>query len=72
VLENLELIENLEDSKRVSGEIATKMVEAAATEEQINLSREMYRPVAARGSLMFFLLSGLNKVRARARLRLRL
>ena len=27
VLENLELIENLEDSKRVSGEIATKMVE---------------------------------------------
>ena len=62
VLENLELIENLEDSKRVSGEIASKMVEAAATEEQINHSREMYRPVAARGSLMFFLLSELNKV----------
>ena len=62
VLENLELIENLEDSKRVSGEIASKMVEAAATEEKINDSREMYRPVAARGSLMFFLLSELNKV----------
>ena len=45
-----------------SGEIAEKMVEAAATEEKINQSRESYRPVAARGSLMFFLLSELNKI----------
>ena len=33
MLENIALIENLEDSKKVSGEIAEKMVEAAATEK---------------------------------------
>jgi len=62
VLENIELIENLENSKKVSGEIAEKMVEAEATEKKINESRESYRAVAARGSLMFFLLSELNKI----------
>ena len=57
-----QLIENLENSKRVSGEIAEKMVEASTTEAKINESRENYRHVAARGSLMFFLLSELNKI----------
>ena len=62
VLENIELIENLEDSKRVSTEIAEKMAVAVETEKKINISRENYRKVAGRGSLMFFLLSDLNKM----------
>ena len=37
MLENIELIENLEDSKRVSTEIAEKMVIAAETEKKINI-----------------------------------
>ena len=43
-------------------EIGEKMVQAAATETRINASRETYRTVAARGSLMFFLLAELNLV----------
>ena len=62
VTENITLIENLEDSKRVSTEIAEKMVIAAETEKKINISRESYRRVAGRGALMFFLLSDLNKM----------
>ncbi len=62
VLENLPLIENLETSKKVALDIAEKMVEAEKTEKNINESRENYRSVAARGSLMFFLLSELNKI----------
>jgi len=62
VLENIALIENLEDSKRVSLEIADKAKVAQVTEAEINSAREMYRRVAARGSLMFFLLATLNKV----------
>jgi len=62
VLENIALIENLEDSKKVSAEIAEKMILGAETEKKINISRESYRDVASRGSLMFFLLSELNKM----------
>ena len=62
VTENLTLIENLEDSKRVSTEIAEKMLIAVETEKKINASRENYRMVARRGALMFFLLSELNKL----------
>eukprot|EP00306_Pavlova_sp_CCMP459_P002806 CAMPEP_0185179034 /NCGR_PEP_ID=MMETSP1139-20130426/31803_1 /TAXON_ID=298111 /ORGANISM="Pavlova sp., Strain CCMP459" /LENGTH=3023 /DNA_ID=CAMNT_0027744869 /DNA_START=1 /DNA_END=9072 /DNA_ORIENTATION=+ len=62
VLENIDLIENLEDSKRVAAEIAEKAKVAAVTEVEINTAREMYRRVAARGSLMFFLLATLSKV----------
>lgn len=62
MLDNITLIENLEESKKVSAEIAEKMVLAADTEQKINISRESYRQVASRGSLMFFLLSELSKM----------
>ena len=62
VTENIELIENLEDSKRVSIEVAEKMVIAKETAVKIEQASELYRPVANRGSLMFFLLSDLFKI----------
>lgn len=60
--ENIELIENLEESKRVSTDIAEKAEIAATTEIEINEAREQYRPVATRGSLLFFMLSSLVRV----------
>merc|ERR1711871_1120765 len=60
--ENIELIENLEESKRVSTDIAEKAEIAATTEVEINEAREQYRPVATRGSLLFFMLSSLFRV----------
>jgi len=62
VTENIELIENLEDSKATSIEVAEKMVIAKQTEVVIEEAREQYRPVGNRGALMFFLLSDLFKI----------
>jgi dynein heavy chain len=62
VTENIALIENLEDSKATSLEVADKMIIAKKTEVVIEEARERYRNVANRGSLMFFLLSDLFKV----------
>lgn len=60
--ENVELIENLEESKRVSTDIAEKAAVAAETEIEINIAREKYRPVASRSSTLFFLLNSLVRI----------
>lgn len=38
------------------------MKEAKVTEVQINVARENYRPAAERASLLYFILSDLNKI----------
>jgi len=60
--ENIELIENLEESKRVSTDIAEKAEIAQQTEIEINEAREGYRKVATRGALLFFLLTALVRI----------
>jgi dynein heavy chain len=64
ITEDVELIEGLEDSKRVSEEIAEKMVIAATTQATIAETSAKYRSVADRGSLLFFLMNELFKVHA--------
>uniref|UniRef100_A0A8D0EXS5 Dynein axonemal heavy chain 17 n=1 Tax=Strix occidentalis caurina TaxID=311401 RepID=A0A8D0EXS5_STROC len=56
------LVENLETTKRTATEIEEKVKEAKATESQINVTRENYRPAAERASLLYFILSDLNKI----------
>lgn len=58
------LIESLEESKRVATEINIKVAQAKTTEVDINENRNKYRPVAARGAMLFFLLNSLNKIHA--------
>ena len=60
--ENIELIENLEESKRVATEISKKAVKAAENEIAINETRESYRPASTRAALLFFLLVSLGKM----------
>lgn len=60
ILEDIELIENLEETKRTALDIEDKVRQARATEGSISKAREVYRPVAARGSLVYFLIDGLN------------
>jgi hypothetical protein len=60
----VQLIESLEESKRVATEINEKVTEARETETAINDSRNKYRPVAKRGAMLFFLLNSLNKIHA--------
>ncbi|XP_055096955.1 dynein axonemal heavy chain 17 [Symphalangus syndactylus] len=56
------LVENLETTKHTASEIEEKVVEAKITEVKINEARENYRPAAERASLLYFILSDLNKI----------
>jgi dynein heavy chain len=56
ILDNIALIEGLEVTKATSAEITTQVKLALETEVMINTSREEYRPVAAEGSMIFFLI----------------
>ena len=56
ILDNIPLIEGLEKTKATSKEIALQVEQAQKTEVEINTSRELYRPVAAEGSMLFFLI----------------
>lgn len=62
ILEDIALIESLEYSKKLSGEIQEKVEIAKVTEENINVSSEFYRPAASRGALVFFLMNELYKI----------
>merc|ERR1712072_386251 len=62
ILDDIELIENLEYSKKLSTEIGEKVAIAKVTEAKINETSENYRPAANRGALFYFLLSDLAKI----------
>ncbi|KAI8914343.1 dynein heavy chain and region D6 of dynein motor-domain-containing protein [Gorgonomyces haynaldii] len=56
------LVENLETTKLTAIDIEAKVEEAKKTEKKINETRELYRPVAARSSLLYFLLNDLWQI----------
>ena len=56
----MELIGNLEETKVTWLASQEKVKEGKETATAINVAREVYRPVASRGSLLFFLVDKLN------------
>jgi dynein heavy chain len=54
ILETDDLIIILDESKRTSDEIKERMEVSAVTEKEIDTTRELYRPVAYRASILFF------------------
>ena len=59
ILDDIDLIATLGDSKFTSNVIKQRMVEAVTTQKDINEIREQYRPAAVRGSILYFVMSDL-------------
>lgn len=56
------LITTLSKSKTMSKAIAERLTDSKSTKRQIEESRERYRPVAVRGSLLYFTVAELCRV----------
>ena len=61
-LSDTSLVENLEKTKTTALEVEQKVAEAKNTEKEINEARESYRPVAEKGSLLYFCIDSLDKI----------
>eukprot|EP01041_Mallomonas_annulata_P000386 gene386-700_t len=62
ILSDVPLIEGLEATKLAAKEIAAAVEEGKKTEIDINLAREIYRPVASEGAMLYFLLTKLCNI----------
>jgi len=54
LLEDTELMEVLNSTKTQAKEVAAKLTDAEIKTKEINEKREQYRPVAIRGSALYF------------------
>jgi dynein heavy chain len=62
ILDDTVLIDTLSSSKKTSEEIKERMREAAVIEAEIVVQSELYRPVAKRASLLYFVIADLGSV----------
>uniref|UniRef100_A0A8C0HXD6 Dynein axonemal heavy chain 11 n=1 Tax=Balaenoptera musculus TaxID=9771 RepID=A0A8C0HXD6_BALMU len=61
-LDDTKLVESLERAKATAAEVECKVIEAKENERKINEARQCYRPVAARASLLYFVINDLRKI----------
>jgi len=57
MLDNVELINTLDETKTKASEVAEKLKLAAKTAEEVEKNRDIYRSVAKRGAILFFVLA---------------
>mmetsp|Transcript_4972 Transcript_4972/g.18687 ORF Transcript_4972/g.18687 Transcript_4972/m.18687 type:complete len:4187 (-) Transcript_4972:2731-15291(-) len=62
LLDDIELINALKESKMMAETIQRSLVQAEKTADEINETRELYRPVATRASVLYFVISDLSMV----------
>jgi len=62
LLEDQELVEVLNTTKTESKNVQTKLIEAEVKTKEINEQREQFRPVAIRGSVLYFCIIELSLV----------
>lgn len=62
MLDNVELIRTLEETKSKATEIAQKLVLANHTSAEVEISRDAYRPAAKCGAVLFFVMAELSTI----------
>merc|ERR1719359_2822240 len=62
LLDDIELIEVLANTKAKSKEVEQKLINAGEKKTEISEKREQYRPVATRGSVMYFCMTDMTLV----------
>jgi len=62
LVDNVPLIDTLNDAKTKSVEIGKALENAKVTTAEIDVSREQYKEVAWRGSILFFSIQGLSNI----------
>jgi len=64
ILDNIELIETLEETKSKASEVLEKLSLATATAIKIDILRNQFRSAATRGAILFFVLSDMSSINA--------
>ncbi|XP_070577565.1 LOW QUALITY PROTEIN: dynein axonemal heavy chain 6-like [Ptychodera flava] len=59
ILDDQDLVETLQNSKKMSEEILKRVVESEETQKKIEVARQKYLPVATRGAVLYFVLADL-------------
>ncbi len=62
ILEDDELIHVLDESKATSDDIKVRLAESEVAEVEIDRTREVFRPVAFRASILFFTIIDLSAI----------
>ena len=62
IINDIDLINNLEHTKKTAAEVEVKVHDAKVTSKEIDLAREKYRSAAARASVLYFILNDLNRI----------
>jgi len=62
MLDNVELINTLDETKTKASEVAEKLKLAAKTADEVEKNRDIYRPVAKRGAILFFILAEMANI----------
>nr|ADI46856.1 DHC1bf [Volvox carteri f. nagariensis] len=60
ILENKDLLDKLNETKTRSGTVEKALTESKSLQASLDQQREVYRSIAARGSVMYFLLADLQ------------
>lgn len=64
ILDNIDLVETLEETKTKASEVMEKLTLATKTATEIDILRNQFRSAATRGAILFFVLSDMSTINA--------